>query len=384
MKITDVRTIRLQAPLSLSGQVQSRTGLRSSRSALLVEVETDAGTIGVGSCSGNGAIIQVIIDKVLKPLLIGMDPLAIEEIWDRSYYGAGVRAFGSRGVGVVALSGVDTALWDILGKVRNEPIYKLLGGACREKVPVYATALYPEAPAMVVGKALDFARQGFPAMKIKVGFDLAKDIEIVRAVRAELGKDYTLMTDANMGYKLEASLEAARAFEECGIYWFEEPLFIEAVEDHASLKAGSRVPIALGENLHTRFAFEAFIARRAVDILQPDVARAGGISEIKRIAAMAEKHRLPISFHTYGDAVALASSLHLAVALENSIVMELDCSENPFRTDLLKGPLKVENGFMTPPQGPGLGIDLNREVLERYAFSGDDEIRLVQPALSHN
>jgi D-galactarolactone cycloisomerase len=347
----------------------------------LVEIETDNGITGVGSCSGNGVILNVIIDKILKPFLLGADPREIQKIWDKCYYSGGVRAFGSRGVGVVAQSGVDIALWDILGKVENRPVYELLGGACRERVQLYATALYPEATSKVVEKALAFARQGFRGMKIKVGFDLAKDIEIVRAVRAALGRNYTLMTDANMGYKLDAALEAAAAFRECGVYWLEEPLFVEAVEDHATLRAGSKVPIALGENLHTCFAFEAFIARKAIDFLQPDVARTGGISEIRKIAMLAGEHSFPISFHTYGDAVALAASLHLAVALENSIIMELDCSENPLRTDLLTEPLEQKDGFMTPPQGPGLGIELNSEVLQRYSFTGEEDLRLMAPVV---
>lgn len=382
MKITDIRTIRLRASIPPESQVVSRTGLRRFRSALLVEVHTDAGITGIGSCSGNGAIIEVIVERVLKPLLVGADPLKIEEIWEKSYFGAGVREFGSRGIGVVALSGVDTALWDILGKAKNEPLFKLLGGACREKVEVYATALYPGEPAEVVKKALGFAHKGFRGAKIKVGFNLARDVEIVRAVRAELGKNFTLMTDANMGYTLEVALKAAKFFGDCGAAWLEEPLFVEDIEGHATLKARSKVPIALGENLHTRFAFQEFIARGAVDILQPDVARAGGVSEVIKIGALAARHGLPISLHTYGDAVALAASLHLAASLENSSVMELDCTHNPLRSELLREPLEAENGFMVPPQRPGLGIELDPRALKRFAFSGAEEISLRQKAIS--
>ncbi len=381
MKITDIRTIRLRASIPPESQVVSRTGLRRFRSALLVEVHTDAGITGIGSCSGNGTIIEVIVERVLKPLLVGADPLKIEEIWEKSYFGAGVREFGSRGIGVVALSGVDTALWDIFGKAENEPLFKLLGGASREKVEVYATALYPEEPTEVVKKALGFAERGFRGVKVKVGFDLAQDMAIVKAVRAELGKDFTIMTDANMGYTVEAALKAAEFFGDCGAAWLEEPLFVEDVEGHALLKLRTKVPIALGENLHTRFAFQQFIARGAVDILQPDVARAGGISEVKKIASLAAERGLPISLHTYGDAIALAASLHLAAALENSAVMELDCTYNLLRTELLRQPLEAQNGFMVPPQRPGLGIELDPRALKRCAFSGAEEISLRQKAI---
>ncbi len=382
MRITDIRAIRLRASLAPQRQVHSRSGQRTHRSALLVQVQTDEGITGFGSCSGNGAILEPMIDRVFKPLLVGKNPLQIEELWETSYFSTVAKELGSRGLGVVALSGVDIALWDILGKAKGEPIFKLLGGAVREKVPVYATALYPEEPSEVVKKALAFAQKGFRAAKIKVGFDLARDIEIVRAVRAGVGRDFTLMTDANQGYTLEVALKAAEAFAACGAGFLEEPLFVEDVAGHASLKAQGKVPIALGENLHTRFAFENFIARSAVDILQPDVARAGGISEVVQIAALAARHGLSVSFHTWGDAVALTASLHLAAALKNSSVMELDCTENPLRSELLKEPLEARSGFMFPPQGAGLGIELDPRALERFAFSGAEELSLRQKALS--
>lgn len=383
MRITDIKTIRLRASLAPDRQVNSRSGQRTHRSALLVLVETDEGITGFGSCSGNGAILEVMIEKVFKPLLVGKNPLPIDELWERSYFSSVAKELGSRGLGVVALSGIDIALWDILGKAKSEPVFKLLGGAARDKVPVYATALYPEEPIEVAKKALALAERGFRAAKIKVGFNLAQDIEIVRAVRSAVGSGFTLMTDANQGYTLEVALKAAEAFASSEVAFLEEPLFVEDIAGHASLKAQGKVPIALGENLHTRFAFENFIERGAVDILQPDVARAGGISEVVKIAALAARHRLSVSFHTWGDAVALAASLHLAAALKNSVIMELDCTENPLRTDLLKQPFfDVQNGYMVPPQKPGLGIELDPGALKRFAFSGAEMLSPWQKALS--
>ena len=381
MKITDITTLRLRAPLGAHGQVESRTGVRTHRYGLLVEVHTDEGVTGVGSCSGNGVVLECIVAHVLKPLLVGMDPLAIEEVWDTAYFRAGVRAFGSRGVGVVALSGVDTALWDIAGKVKGVPVYELLGGKRRERVEVYATALYPEETRAAVEKAEMLAERGFHGIKIKVGFDLAQDVEIVSAVRSALGPDFPLMTDANMGYGLDVAVAAAAEFEKLGVGWLEEPLFMEDVAGHAQLKARSGVPVALGENLHTRFAFESFMARDAVDVLQPDVARAGGISEVRAIAGLAAERGLPVSLHTYGDGVALAASLHLAAALDNSAVMEFDYNENPFRGGLLLEPLEPANGFMRPPDGPGLGVTLDPEAVERYRFDGGGDLALWRPPL---
>jgi D-galactarolactone cycloisomerase len=381
VKITDVKTIRLRATIPAEGQVLSRSGVRNTRSTTLVQVETDDGVSGIGSCSGNGELIEIIIEKVLKPLLVGMDPTAIEDIWDRAYMRGGHKEFGTRGIGIVALSGVDIALWDILGKVRGLPIYQLLGGKCRDKVPVYATALYPEEPSKVARRARGFADQGFHGVKIKVGFDLDQDIRIVRAVRQELGKEFIIMTDANQGYSVDVALKASDAFAECGAFWLEEPLFVEDIEGHAILREKGKTPIAVGENLHTRYAFENFIVRQAVDFIQPDVARAGGISEIKKITALAAKHKVPVSFHTWGDGVALAASVHLSAALRDCIVMELDYTYNPLREELLREPFNVQEGYLIPPEKPGLGIELSQDALRKFAFSGQEDLTLRQKTL---
>jgi len=381
MKITDVKTIRLRAEIPTEGQVFSRSGVRSTRSATLVQVETDEGITGIGSCSGNGELLEFIIARVLKPLIVDMDPTEIDAIWDKAYVRGGHKEFGTRGIGIVALSGIDIALWDILGKVRGVPLYQLLGGKCRDKVPVYATALYPEEPSKVAARARAFAEQGFHGVKIKVGFDLDQDVRIVRAVRRELGKDFIVMTDANQGYNLDVALQAAAGFADAGAFWLEEPLFVEDVEGHAALRERGKVPIAVGENLHTCGAFRDFVVSGAVDFLQPDVARAGGISEIRKITAMAAKHKVPVSFHTWGDGVALAASVHLAAALQDCIVMELDYTYNPLREELLREPFKVHGGFLTPPDKPGLGIELNVEALQRFAFAGTEDLAVRQKTL---
>lgn len=382
MKITDVQTLRLRAPVPIDGQVFSRSGVRSTRSATLVRIDTDEGIYGLGSASGNGELIEAIVGKVLKPLLLGMDPTDIDTIWDKAYVRGGHKEFGTRGIGVVALSGVDIALWDILGKARGVPLYQLLGGKCRDRVPVYATALYPEEASKVAKRARAFAEQGFHGVKIKVGFDLDQDIRIVRAVREELGKDFTIMTDANQGYSVDVALEASDAFAACGAFWLEEPLFVEDIEGHAILREKGRTPIAVGENLNMLYGFENFIVRGAVDFIQPDVARAGGITEIRKIAALAAQHKVPVSFHTWGDGIALAASAHLSAAIENCIVMELDYTYNPLREELLREPFKMKDGFLLPPEKPGLGIELDPSVLERFVFSGSEDLAIRQKTLS--
>lgn len=384
MKITDIRTTRLRASIPTEDQVLSRSGVRNSRFATLVQVETDEGISGWGSCSGNGELIELIVARVLKPLLVGMDPTQIEEIWDKAYFRGGHKEFGTRGVGVVAMSGVDIALWDILGKVRGRPLYELLGSKWRDKVPAYATALYPEEPYKVATRARAFMEQGFHGVKIKVGFDLAQDIKIVRAVRQEVGKEFMVMTDANQGYEVDVALRASQAFADAGVFWLEEPLFVEDIQGHACLREQGKTPIAVGENLHMCYAFENFVARGAVDFLQPDVARAGGITEIRKIAALAASHKVPISFHTWGDAIALAASVHLSTAIQECMVMELDYTYNPLRAELLREPLEFQNGYLYPPDGPGLGIEVKPDALQRFAFAGTEELAVRQKTLGGN
>lgn len=382
MKITDVRAIRLRACIPEERQVFSRSGVRNTRSTTLIQIDTDEGITGFGSCSGNGELIEMIIEKIVKPLILGMDPTEIDEVWDKAYIRGGHKEFGTRGIGVVALSGIDIALWDILGKLRGFPLYEILGGKCRDKVPVYATALYPEKPSTAAKRARRFADQGFHGVKIKVGFDLDQDIEMVRAVREELGGDFIVMTDANQGYTLDVALEAADAFTDSGVFWLEEPLFAEDIAGHVLLREKTGVPIAVGENLHMCSAFENFVIRRAADFLQPDVARAGGITEIKKIAALAAAQKVPISFHTWGDAVALAASVHLSAAMPECTIMELDCTYNPLREELLLEAFQVENGFLIAPDKPGLGVELNQQALQRFAFSGIEDLAPRQKALA--
>src|ERR1051325_6855013 len=198
-----------RASTPAEGQVTSRSGVRESRTTALVRVETDSGIHGFGSCSGNGAIVQFIIEQVVKPAVVGMDPTDIDRIWQKLYFGPRARQLGLRGIGFVALSGLDVALWDIRGKAEGAPIYKLLSDKPRARVEVYATALYPDDIKKVVERALALAELGYRGIKMKIGFDVAGDIERVRAVREAVGAKFPLMSDAHMGYDLPTAERAA-------------------------------------------------------------------------------------------------------------------------------------------------------------------------------
>ena len=324
----------------------------------------------------------MIVARVLKPLLVGMDPTEIDAIWDKAYVRGGHKEFGTRGIGVVALSGIDVALWDILGKVRGVPLYQLLGGKCRDKVPVYATALYPEEPAKVAARARAFADQGFHGVKIKVGFDLDQDIRIVRAVRAELGKDFIVMTDANQGYSAG-----------CG-----------------PCKPRPRLPmrrvLARGAALRGRYRRACSAARERPKFRSPSarICIPAMLSKISSSAARwisssrtspapaasprsgkSPRWRRSTMFRFRFTPGATASRWRpvctLSAALRDCIVMELDYTYNPLREELLREPFKVHSGFLTPPEKPGLGIELNVEALQRFAFAGSEELAVRQKTL---
>ena len=199
-------------------------------------------------------------------------------------------------------------------------------------------------------------------------------------LNAQVAFDFDPWGD-DQGYTVDVALKASQAFATDGIFWLEEPLFVEDIAGHALLREQGKTAIAVGENLNTYYAFENFAVRGAADFLQPDVARAGGITEIRKIAAMSAKHHVPLSFHTWGDGVALAASIHLSAALKECIVMELDYTYNPLRSELLREPLEARNGFLIPSDKPGLGVELDAKALEKFAFTGGEEIAVRQKVL---
>jgi L-alanine-DL-glutamate epimerase-like enolase superfamily enzyme len=380
--IVDVRTTLLRYPYERP--IASGGGLIHARPALLVEVTTDAGVTGVGESAAGS---RSLIDEELRPLLLGQDPLRIEWLW-QSIYRRLARA-GRHGVVLNALSGVDVALWDILGKVAGLPVSRLLG-AYQDRLPAYASAgFYQEGKGIpeLQAEAATAARDGFRAFKMKVGRarrlvpgplahgagadrfvveDDAADVARVAAVREALGPGPELMIDANCAWTPEQALRFARAVEPYRIFWIEEPVDSGDVAASAALAAATPIPIAGYESEVGLEAFARYVATGAVDVVQPDVAWAGGISECRRIAALAQAHHLAFAPHCFSSAVLLAASLHLAASLPNCSLIEIDRNPNPLRDRLLREPLVVRDGYVDVPAGPGLGIELDPDAIERY------------------
>ncbi len=378
MKITAVHAhclaSALETPFAFS------QGWVKSRGACLVEVQTDDGLTGWGEALCQGLqppqIAAATIESALKPLLIGADPLQIEPLWQRMYMHT--RDYGMKGATIAALSGVDIALWDIAGKRLGQPVWQLLGGAFRERVQVYATGFYRVSgqgeAARLAEEAAQRAEEGFRLLKIKLGFGLEDDLAVMRAVaRAIESRGLRLMIDTNHAYGVADAVRLGRALAPLELRWYEEPVAAEDLAGYGELRAKLDVPIAGGENEFTVFGFRQLLAARAVDIAQPDVCAAGGFTACRHIAALSLAHGVQVNPHVWGSSVGQAASLHLICALPlanpslfaDEPIFEYDCSSHPFRETLVERPLRQRAGWLERPDGPGLGIEVNRETVQR-------------------
>jgi D-galactarolactone cycloisomerase len=380
MKIVEIKTHILTAPLAKPFAFSQ--GWVRSRNAMITEVITDEGITGWGEALCQGLqppqIAAATVEYALKPLILGRDPLDVEVLWDIMYNQT--KDYGQKGAVIGAISSIDIALWDIIGKVHNVPAYKALGGAHRTRIKSYATGFYRQGSetdlrAPWVEEALSHVEAGFGGMKLKIGLGVKTDIRNVAAVREALGPDVLLMADANHGYSLTDAKRLARGLEPCDLTWLEEPIQPEDIEGYLELKRDCAIPLAAGENEFTRIGFKSWISRRALDFIQPNTCQSGGFTECRRIASMASAWGVSYNPHCWGTAIGLAAALHmLAILPPNPMsiypsepMLEFDRSSHPFRNDLVTEPFTVRDGYVSVPQGPGLGITINREVLSRFA-----------------
>lgn len=374
MKITEVNAHVLEAPLEQPfGWSVNRTTVRAT---CIVEIVTDTGLVGWGECFGpprpNAAVV-----REFRPLLIGRDPTATEAIWQHLYNS--FRDQGQKGLVVSALSGVDIALWDLRGRELGVPVHRLLGGPFRTCVQAYATGTYRLDSGDPLDYVLDEVRQrleeGFDAVKLKIGLDFDEDVELIRAVRREIGPARELMLDANHAYDVVEASTLGRLVADERIGWFEEPVVPEDLDAYHELRSRQPIPVAGGECEYTRWGFADVFTKRAMDIVQPDTCAAGGISECKKIADMANAFGVRYLPHVWGIGIGMAAALQLVGALPHTParrlprepLFELDCSEHPFRQAVLREPLEQHDGFLAIPTGPGLGIEVDRDAIRQFA-----------------
>ena len=355
----------------------SRGWLYKTRGTCLVEIETTDGIVGWGECYGPSAVAKAFIDTQLGPQIIGRDPFDVEVIWEHLYNR--IKDYGQTGMAIAAISGIDIALWDIIGKSVGKPVHKLIGGAFRTEVEAYATGLYFVDMNRLVEEAVEEAREfvdaGFRAVKMKIGLgSIQQDYERVKAVREAVGPNVKLMVDANHAFSVPVAIRLGRKLEELDIEWFEEPISPEDIDGYVEVSRALDMAVAGGENDFTRWGFRDAITRKAMDIVQPDVCAAGGITECKKIATMATAHGVECVPHAWGSAIGLAATLQFLAAIPDQppslfpypVMLEFEQTENPFRDDLAKDPITQTGGRVKIPAGPGLGIEIERSVIEAY------------------
>jgi L-alanine-DL-glutamate epimerase-like enolase superfamily enzyme len=383
MRITAVRASWLRAPIPAAAAHVSDFGRNDSFNMCLVEIDTDAGITGLGEAKaavgnlGNYAAIVTLIQEEFAPLLMGRDPRDITGAWDLLYNGSRAhyairegRTFptiGRRGITLSAVSGVDIALWDILGRSLDVPLWRLMGGRYRDRVPAYASGGW--APVGSIGKQmLQYVERGHRAVKMRVGLqDASVDDSAARVAEARetLGPGVAIMVDAHGTWSVREAQRFARKIEAYDLAWLEEPVSPDNLAGQAEVRRSTDIPIAAGESEQTRFAFREMLEARAVDVLQPDPAIAGGLTETRTIAALAASQGLTVAPHLWGSAILFATGLHLCVSTPCATLLEYSRGHNPLLNDLVEEEIAFEDGHLLAPTAPGLGLTLRRDFVER-------------------
>lgn len=384
MKIVSIEVFVLKTPLDEPFAFSQ--GWVTQRVATLVRVRTELGIDGWGEAFAQGLeapeIAASVINHAFKPLLLGESALDTAVHWHSMYHKS--RDFGRKGTVIAAMSAIDTALWDIVGKHLNQPIHQLLGGAVRKSVVPYATGFYRIKGQGEAARLAEEARQhvnaGFHAMKVKLGFGLQDDTQVMAAIGEELSQEINdgsveLMVDCNHAYGRNEALRLGRVLEDYPLRWFEEPVVPEDIDGYRWLRDRLDVPIAGGENEHTLYGFNKLLNNQAVDIAQPDIGSCGGITAARDITAIAQANGVAVNPHVWGSAVAQAASLQwiatLPITHHNIFpthpILEFDRSSHPFRQQLIKKPWQFDKGSIAIPTGPGLGIEVNTDVVSEFS-----------------
>ncbi|WP_421797720.1 mandelate racemase/muconate lactonizing enzyme family protein [Haliscomenobacter sp.] len=384
MKITNVEAFWLRCPIPKEKQHRSDYGLLTDFDMTLVVVTTDSGLQGFGEAkaavgsSGVCASIVTCVEKELKPLLVGKDARHISRIWEHVYNGtrdhyalSRGRKFpilGRRGLTVSAMSGVDTALWDLKGKALGVPVVELLGGACRDTMEAYASGGW--AGADKIGEQLNsYIEKGFKGVKMRVGImdeTVGESVKRVRAAREAIGDHIKLMTDAHGTFSVPEAKQFCRGVEDCNLYWFEEPISPDNRHGTAEVRASTAIPIAAGESEYTAFDVRDLIEVRALDVVQPDSAIIGGITESMRVAQLAHTYQLELAPHCWGSAFSFMAGVNVAFASPAAVVIEFSLGGNPMMYDLVKEKITVENGMLSAPTAPGLGLTPNWDFVHEF------------------
>ncbi|HKF16235.1 MAG TPA: mandelate racemase/muconate lactonizing enzyme family protein [Candidatus Dormibacteraeota bacterium] len=372
MKITNVEAIVLRQPGLDEGIADG------SQDDLVIRVSTDDGVVGIGEVDSAPEVAKAVVEAPsshaiamsLREILIGEDPTHVEKLWRKMY--RGVLYYGRRGVAIHAISGIDIALWDIKGKALGKPICELIGTPIRARVRAYASRLMPDTESEVEEAVVELREQGFTAVKLgwgPLGKDPDHDIRLARAARTAGGDAVEIMIDAGLGYRADVptATGVARALEEMGCRWLEEPFEPDEYEAYAQLADEVDILVAAGEEDVTLWGFRELIDRGRVDVIQPDVTRCGGITEILRIAQLAGERGVAVVPHAWKSGIVKAASLHVNAVLPDALFQEYCVAQTPLNTSLTRERLPIDrDGLVAVPSGPGLGVSLDEQVVEHY------------------
>ena len=384
MQIIHIAARHLRIPLTTGERISSDYGIMRAISTVLVMVETDAGLTGIGESKAGGshesadASIAEIINFDLGPRLLGEDPRDITRLWEKMYngkrealaakVGRAMPSVGRRGLSVCAMSGIDIALWDLLGKALDQPIWRLLGGKTKPTLPIYASCGWSGIED--IGEELNQSlnRTGARAVKMRVGASyggVEASIARVNEARRAIGSDVDLMVDAHGTFNAVEAKIFAVGTEQARLRWFEEPVSSDAQHALPALRAASLCAIASGENDCTRFDFVRYVETEALDVLQPDLGVCGGITEARRIAHLADAYQLEVVPHVWAGTILAAASAHFAIACPITSIFEYPAASNPAFRALASGGFTIAEGDLSVSDGPGLGIELDDELIER-------------------
>lgn len=361
MRIENIETITLkhdyQHGFAYAG------GQCTGRVTTLVRVHTDTGHVGIGSAYSHPGLLHLIIDHQLAPLLRGCDATEVELLWNKMY--RITRWYGRKGAAMSALGGLDVAFWDLRGQAAGQPVWSLLGGEGR-LCPAYGSALLWKEIPELQEEAAELIGRGFRRVKMRLARDPTYDTRAVQAVRQAIGRTCDLMVDGSMRYDLATAKRLAGQLADEQVFWFEEPFQPEDLDAYVALRGVVDVPLAAGENEFGLQGFRELIRSGAVDIVQPDASRCGGISEVKKVADLAAAYGLRVATHSWSDAVAIVANAHVVSSAANGLTVEVDQTGNPFVDELLVEPLTITDGTLSLGNAPGLGIELNEAVIQQY------------------
>lgn len=372
MKITDLELICLKYFYKPEERYAWAGAHAYGVQALVVKVETDNGVTGLGEVAVDTTpeMVRPIVE-FFKERIIGHSADDIESVWNRLYKSC--FSWGRRGLPISVIGAIDTALWDIKGKNLGVPVYELLGGKREARIKAYASGGEEQPLDQLANEMKGYASKGFRAVKIRIGYpEFKRNLEIVRTAREALGDDIELMVDAGQCYapnpwSMRETIKIGRMLEEYDVAWFEEPWLTDDLVGYAFLAANLDVPISGGEASWTRWDFATIIEQRAMDIIQPDVSIAGGISECRKIATLAQAHSIEMINHTWTSGVGFPATLHFAAATPNVPMVEYAQVSNPILRDLMVEQPTFSNGYLELPKVPGLGVDLTDEVISKYS-----------------